>query len=46
MWTDTSEFRNANYHRDSDTPGTLDYTFLARVTRLLTATVIEQAPCS
>jgi Zn-dependent M28 family amino/carboxypeptidase len=42
MWTDTSEFRNTNYHRDTDTPDTLDYAFLARVTRLLTATVIEQ----
>ncbi len=35
MWTDTSEFRNHNYHRASDTPDTLDYDFLKRVTQLL-----------
>ncbi len=35
MWTDTSEFRNRNYHRPSDTPETLDYAFLRRVTQLL-----------
>ncbi len=35
MWTDTSEFRNHNYHRASDTPDTLDYGFLRRVTQLL-----------
>ena len=43
MWTDTSEFRNAHYHRDSDTPNTLDYRFVRHVTQLLTATVISQA---
>ncbi|HZR17956.1 MAG TPA: M28 family peptidase [Verrucomicrobiae bacterium] len=43
MWTDTSEFRNSNYHLRSDTPDTLDYGFLRSVTQLLTATVIEQA---
>ena len=43
MWTDTSEFRNSNYHRRTDTPDTLDYAFLRRVTQLLTATVVEQA---
>jgi Zn-dependent M28 family amino/carboxypeptidase len=32
MVTDTSFFRNPNYHRGSDTPDTLDYPFLARVT--------------
>ncbi len=42
MWTDTSEFRNPNYHQVTDTPETLDYDFLARVTRALTATVIRQ----
>lgn len=42
MWTDTAEFRNPNYHRATDTPGTLDYTFLMRVTQLLTAAVIER----
>jgi Zn-dependent M28 family amino/carboxypeptidase len=43
MWTDTSEFRNHNYHRDSDTPDTLNYRFLRHVTQLLTACVVEQA---
>jgi hypothetical protein len=43
MWTDTAEFRNPNYHRESDTPGTLDYDFLLNVTRLLTASVLHQA---
>ncbi|MFT5128733.1 MAG: Zn-dependent M28 family amino/carboxypeptidase [Rhodothermales bacterium] len=35
MWTDTSEFRNPNYHQITDTPDTLDYEFMANVTRLL-----------
>jgi Zn-dependent M28 family amino/carboxypeptidase len=39
MWTDTSEFRNPHYHRLTDTPDTLDYRFLRRVTQLLTASV-------
>lgn len=43
MWTDTSEFRNHNYHRQTDTPDTLNYGFLRRVTRLLTACVVSQA---
>lgn len=43
MWTDTSEFRNPHYHRPSDTPDTLDYQFLQRVTQLLTACVIHEA---
>ena len=37
MWTDTSEFRNPHYHRATDTPDTLDYQFLAQVTRLALA---------
>ncbi len=32
MVTDTSFFRNPHYHQRSDTPDTLDYPFLARVT--------------
>ena len=32
MVTDTSFYRNPHYHRASDTPDTLDYPFLARVT--------------
>lgn len=43
MWTDTSEFRNDNYHRHTDTPETLNYSFLEQVTQLITACVIQQA---
>lgn len=43
MWTDTSEFRNGNYHQPTDTPNTLDYRFLRSVSRLLAAAVIAQA---
>lgn len=43
MWTDTSEFRNPHYHRSSDTPGTLNYVFLRRITQLLLATVLSKA---
>src|SRR5262249_59479788 len=32
MITDTSFFRNPHYHQVSDTPETLDYPFLAKVT--------------
>ena len=41
MWTDTSEFRNPHYHQPTDTPDTLDYDFLGKVTRLLIARVID-----
>lgn len=41
MWTDTSEFRNPHYHLESDTPGTLNYPFLRRVTQLLVATTLS-----
>jgi Peptidase family M28 len=44
MWTDTSEFRNPHYHRESDTPDTLDYDFMAEVTRLALARAVSQAP--
>jgi Zn-dependent M28 family amino/carboxypeptidase len=37
MWTDTSEFRNPHYHRATDTPDTLDYEFMAQVTRVALA---------
>jgi Zn-dependent M28 family amino/carboxypeptidase len=43
LWTDTAEFRNPNYHRPTDTPETLDYTFMRRVTQLIIATVARQA---
>ncbi len=39
MITDTSFLRNPHYHRASDTPETLDYDFLARVTRAVCAAV-------
>ena len=35
LWTDTANFRNPHYHRRTDTPDTLDYAFLRRVTQLL-----------
>ncbi|VAW78372.1 hypothetical protein MNBD_GAMMA12-239, partial [hydrothermal vent metagenome] len=35
MWTDTSEFRNPNYHSASDLPETLDYQFLINTCKLL-----------
>jgi hypothetical protein len=37
--TDTANFRNPNYHRDTDTQDTLDFDFLAGVTRLTAASV-------
>ena len=42
MWTDTAEFRNPHYHRPTDTPETLDYEFLAGVTRLLVHAVLSE----
>ncbi|MDB6018682.1 MAG: Peptidase [Pedosphaera sp.] len=42
MWTDTSEFRNSHYHRATDTPETLDYAFLRRVTQVLVAAVLGE----
>ena len=41
MWTDTSEFRNPHYHQPTDTPETLDYEFLEKVTKLLIADLIS-----
>lgn len=43
LWTDTAEFRNPHYHLASDTPETLDYTFLHRVTQLLSVAVLSEA---
>ena len=40
MWTDTAYCRNPNYHKASDTSETLDYTFLRKVTQLLTEQVL------
>jgi Zn-dependent M28 family amino/carboxypeptidase len=42
MWTDTSEFRNPNYHRHTDTPETLNYDFIYNVVNLLRHTVLKQ----
>jgi len=42
MWTDTAEFRNPHYHGRTDTPETLDYEFLAGVTRLLVHVVLSE----
>jgi hypothetical protein len=33
MWTDTAEFRNKNYHLETDTPDTLDYFFMSEVAK-------------
>jgi len=41
MWTDTSEFRNPNYHTFDDTPATLNYEFLRAVTQLLIACALN-----
>lgn len=37
--TDTAFLRNPNYHRPSDTPDTLDYGFMARVSDALEAAI-------
>lgn len=42
MWTDTSEFRNPNYHLRSDLPDTLNYDFMTRVCNLLVETILRQ----
>ena len=39
MWTDTSEFRNPNYHQMTDTSESLDYEFMAEVGKLLAGVV-------
>lgn len=41
MWTDTAEFRNPNYHKSSDTPETLNYSFLKMVTQLLFLQILD-----
>jgi Zn-dependent M28 family amino/carboxypeptidase len=43
MVTDTAPFRNPHYHQRSDTPDTLDYERLARVTEGLVAVVKKLA---
>jgi hypothetical protein len=44
MWTDTAEFRNPHYHLTTDTPDTLDYDFIAEVTRLALARAVSLRP--
>ena len=44
MWTDTADFRNPNYHRRTDTPATVNYDFLANVTKVLTVCVLAPGP--
>lgn len=46
MVTDTAPFRNPHYHASSDTPETLDYDRLARVTRGLVSVVRRLARSS
>ena len=41
MWTDTSEFRNPNYHQPTDTPETLDFGFMVEVAKLLVHVVLS-----
>jgi Zn-dependent M28 family amino/carboxypeptidase len=41
QWTDTAEFRCPHYHSAADTPETLDYPFLAAVTRLVLACTLS-----
>jgi len=41
MITDTSFFRNPHYHKASDTPATLDYDFLAKVTSGVCAATLK-----
>ncbi len=43
FFTDTADFRNANYHEESDKPDTLDYVFLGGVARTLIATTLAFA---
>ena len=43
LLTDSGNFRNPNYHRPSDTPETLDFEFLTRVTRATAATAASWA---
>ncbi|MEE9182531.1 MAG: M28 family peptidase [candidate division NC10 bacterium] len=43
MLTDTAFLRNPHYHQPSDTPETLDYSFMAQVARTVIAAVGEMA---
>jgi Zn-dependent M28 family amino/carboxypeptidase len=41
MLTDTANFRNPNYHASTDTIETLDFGFMEKVARTITATVVR-----
>lgn len=41
MWTDTADFRNPNYHKFTDAPETLNYSFLKKVTQLLLLQILN-----
>lgn len=43
MWTDTAEFRNPNYHKKTDTPETLNYSFMRRTAQLLLASILTNS---
>jgi hypothetical protein len=43
LWTDTAEFRTPHYHQQTDTPDTLDYFFMERVTKAVLGTIIHRA---
>jgi Zn-dependent M28 family amino/carboxypeptidase len=43
LWTDTAEFRTPHYHQTSDTPDTLNYSFMEAVTRAVLGTIIHRA---
>ncbi len=43
MLTDTAFLRNPHYHKATDRPDTLDYTFMAQVGRAVVATLVELA---
>jgi Zn-dependent M28 family amino/carboxypeptidase len=43
LWTDTGNFRNLHYHQPTDRPDTLDYRFMADVTRVLTGLLWQDA---
>jgi hypothetical protein len=39
FFTDGANFRNPNYHKPTDLPGTINQDFLVRNTRLIAATL-------
>jgi aminopeptidase YwaD len=43
MVTDTADLRNPHYHKESDTPDTLDYGFMGKVVTTVTKAVVEMA---